>query len=185
MALKVMSPGLAADLRARNRFLREARAAAAVHHDNVVTIYQVGQENDVPFLAMELLEGEALDTRLKRERRLPTSEILRIGRETASGLAAAHQLGVIHRDIKPANLWLEAANGRVKILDFGLARQRGEAKSATQFGAIVEYGPLTCRPSSAPARKSIRAAICSAWAACCIGYVPGKLPSRVIPPSLL
>ena len=80
----------------------------------------------MPFLAMQLLQGESLDDRLKREGRLPLAEVLRIGRETAEGLAAAHEHGLIHRDIKPANMWLETLPGEprraVKVLDFGLAR---------------------------------------------------------------
>ena len=104
--------------------LAEARAAAAIKHDHIVTIYQVGKDGDAPFLAMEFLEGESLDDRLKREGRLPVHEIWRIGREMADGLAAAHKRGLIHRDVKPGNVWLEGEGGRVKILDFGLARRR-------------------------------------------------------------
>jgi len=121
VALKAMLPGVAVSDSARERFLREARAAASIKHDNIVSIYQVGEDRGVPFLAMELLDGEPLDARLQREGKLPRAEVVRIGREIALGLAAAHKRGLIHRDIKPANLWLEAETGRVKILDFGLA----------------------------------------------------------------
>jgi hypothetical protein len=89
VALKAMLPGVAAVPTARERFLREARAAAALKHPHVVTIFQVGEDRGVPFLAMEFLEGEPLDDRLRREGRLPLAEVLRIGRETALGLAAA------------------------------------------------------------------------------------------------
>jgi serine/threonine protein kinase len=75
---------------------------------------------------MELLQGESLDDRLKREGRLPLADVLRIGREVAEALAEAHERGLIHRDIKPANLWLEGKRQRVKVLDFGLARATGE-----------------------------------------------------------
>src|SRR5581483_5666975 len=112
---------------ARQRFVREAQATAAIKHDHIVTIYQVGEERGAPYLAMEFLEGESLDARLQREKKLPVAEVLRIGRETALGLAAAHKRGLIHRDIKPANLWLEAETGRVKVLDFGLARAAADA----------------------------------------------------------
>ena len=108
VALKVMLPGIAADPSGKARFLREARAAASVKHDHVVTIYQVDEEGGIPFLAMELLKGESLEKRLQPRRRLPTAEVLRIGREIAEGLAAAHDLGLVHRDIKPANIWLES-----------------------------------------------------------------------------
>ena len=86
---------------------------------------------------MEFLEGEPLDDRLKREGKLPLADVLRIGREMAEGLAAAHERGLIHRDIKPANVWLEGKKGRVKILDFGLARASTDEAHLTQPGAIV------------------------------------------------
>src|SRR5262249_46047602 len=108
VALKAMLPTLATSAAARQRFLREARAAAAIEHDHIVAIYQVGEERGVPFLAMQFLKGEPLDERLKRDGRLPLADVLHIGREVALGLAAAHQRDLIHRDIKPANIWLEA-----------------------------------------------------------------------------
>jgi len=136
VALKVVRPQLAKDPDARQRFLREARAAAAIKHDHIVTIYQVGQERDIPFLAMELLEGESLESRLFRDGKLPVTEVLRIGREIAEGLAAAHARNLIHRDIKPANIWLEAGAGRVKILDFGLARPADGNIGLTRIGTV-------------------------------------------------
>jgi serine/threonine protein kinase len=132
-----MLPTRASSGTAKQRFLREARAAAAINDDNIVHIYQVGEDRGVPFLAMQLLEGEALYTRLKRETTLPVAEVLRIGRELALGLAAAHKRGLIHRDVKPANLWLEGETRRVKILDFGLARATHEQTQLTQTGAIL------------------------------------------------
>ncbi len=137
VALKAMLPTLAENESARQRFLREARAAAKLKHDHVVTIHQVGEDRGAPFLAMEFLEGEALEDRLKREGKLPLTEVLRIGREIADGLQAAHEHGLIHRDIKPANVWLEGKRGRVKILDFGLARSSADDVHLTQSGAIV------------------------------------------------
>jgi serine/threonine protein kinase len=86
---------------------------------------------------MEFLEGETLDSLQKRVGRLPSSQVVRIGREAAQGLAVAHARGVVHRDIKPSNLWLEAPTGRVKILDFGLARLNSEGHPASQVGLIV------------------------------------------------
>ena len=107
VALKAMLPALASKEANTTRFLREARAAAAVKNDHIVQIYQVGEDHGLPYLAMEFLEGEPLDARLKRDPELSIGEIMRIGRETALGLAAAHARGLIHRDIKPGNLWLE------------------------------------------------------------------------------
>ena len=137
VALKVIRPELAASPEAATRFLREARSAAAIKHDNVVTIYQVGEARGVAFLAMEYLEGISLARWLDLGRQPSIDLILRIGRETASGLSAAHRLGLVHRDIKPANIWLEAPNGRVKILDFGQARAEREDVQITQVGSIM------------------------------------------------
>ncbi len=121
----------------RERFLREARATAAIRHDNIVTIHQVGEDRGIPFLAMELLEGDSLAQQLRRTGRPTVEEALRIAREIALGLSAAHAKGLTHRDIKPDNIWVEADSGRVKILDFGLARANDDELQLTQSGAIV------------------------------------------------
>jgi urea transport system substrate-binding protein len=159
VALKVMRPEIAASLAARTRFLKEARAAAALNSDHIVTVFQVGQDNDVPFMAMQLLRGEALDARLAREPRLAVVDAVTIASQAAAGLAAAHDAGLVHRDIKPANLWLElkdegakksADSGRlvvggavqhdtsfrVKILDLGLVRGGGGPRLTTA-GVVV------------------------------------------------
>jgi serine/threonine protein kinase len=107
VALKVMKPDIAKDEVARQRFLREARVTASVKSDQIVVIYQVGESNHVPFLAMEFLNGKPLDKWLKLYDRPSLEETLRIGIELARGLAAAHELGLIHRDIKPANIWIQ------------------------------------------------------------------------------
>jgi serine/threonine protein kinase len=142
VALKVMKPELAADLASRRRFLQEARAAAALPSDHIVPVYQVGMENDVPFLAMQYLPGESLEHRVRRPGPMPVGEAVRVGRETAAGLAAAHGGGLIHRDVKPANIWLEAGSEgepfkRVRLLDFGLARALSGNSSLTASGMIV------------------------------------------------
>lgn len=137
VALKLLRPSLADQPQARIRFLREARMVATLQHENIVTIYQVGEDQGVPFIVMPLLAGESLDTRLLREGQLPIAEVIRIGREAAQGLAAAHAAGLVHRDIKPANLWLEATSGRVKVLDFGLARPVAGSENLTQAGAVL------------------------------------------------
>jgi WD40 repeat protein len=137
VALKAMLPALAASDDARQRFLREGRAAAAINHDHVVPVFHVGEDRGVPFLAMPLLEGESLEDRLCRDEVLPPAEVLRVGREIAAGLAAAHERGLVHRDVKPANVWLEGPLGRVKILDFGLARAASAGPQLTREGAII------------------------------------------------
>jgi serine/threonine protein kinase len=152
VALKVMRPELASSSHGRERFLREAKTAAAVEHDHIVTVFEVNETSagDL-YLAMPYLQGESLEERLRHGAPLALSEVCRLGAEIASGLAAAHARGLIHRDIKPSNIWLEdkgqgsEARGqgavssgqatssltrdpwpltpvRVKILDFGLAR---------------------------------------------------------------
>jgi serine/threonine protein kinase len=138
VALKVMRPSLAASADFHRRFLREARLSAAIEHEHIVTVYQVGEDRGVPYLAMQLLRGETMEHRMRRAGgRLPLPEVLRIGREIAEGLAAAHSRGLIHRDIKPANVWLEEGRGRVRILDFGLARGAEPDAQFTQAGAVI------------------------------------------------
>jgi formylglycine-generating enzyme required for sulfatase activity len=137
VAIKALLPRLAQNKASQQRFLREARAAAALEHDHVVAIHHVGEDRGAPYIVMPFLRGESLDQRLKREERLPLADVLRIGREAAEGLAAAHAMGLIHIDIKPANLWLEAPRSRVKILDFGLARAAAQESRLTQVGSIV------------------------------------------------
>jgi hypothetical protein len=152
VALKAMLPSVAANASAGQRFLREAQAMAAVKHDHVATIYQVDEESGVPFLAMEFLAGEPLEGRLGRDGKLPLPEVLRIGREIAEGLDAAHATGLTHRDVKPANVWLEAPRGRVKILDFGLARATSQDAVLTQQGMIVGT-PAYMAPEQARGEK--------------------------------
>ncbi len=137
VAIKAMLPSVAAKPANRERFLREARTTAAIENDYIVPIYQVGEERGIAYLVMRLLQGETLEARMRRERPLSLAEALRIAREIAEGLAAAHERGLIHRDIKPANVWLEAPRGRVKILDFGLARPATEDSGLTQTGAVL------------------------------------------------
>jgi serine/threonine protein kinase len=160
VAVKAMLPDLARSQSSRQRFLREARAAAALAHDHIVPIFHVDEDRGAPYFVMPFLKGESLEQRLQPRRPLPLADILRIGGETARGLDTAHRAGLIHRDIKPANIWLETkdesgrmkdekANSsgsffihhpssfRIKILDFGLARPVSEGPGLTQEGVIV------------------------------------------------
>jgi WD40 repeat protein/tRNA A-37 threonylcarbamoyl transferase component Bud32 len=121
VAIKVLVPRLSASPDARQRFVREARAAAAVRDDHVVSIHAVGDDGPVPYLVMEYISGITLEERVRLAGALELREILRIGMQLAQGLAAAHAQGVTHRDIKPANVLLENSVQRVKITDFGLA----------------------------------------------------------------
>jgi serine/threonine protein kinase len=149
VAIKVLDPQLAQDQTARNRFCREARAAALVADDNIVAVHQVSREEgqDLPYLVMQLIEGETLEDRLLREGRLPLAEIVRIGLQIASGLAAAHEKGLIHRDVKPGNILLEKGTDRVKLTDFGLARAAADLR-VTRSG-MVAGTPLYMAPEQA------------------------------------
>ena len=137
VALKAIKPSLAAGAAVRKRFFREARAMARLEHEHVVRLYEVNEEASVPYIAMELLSGEPLQKRLKREPVLPPSEALRIGREVAEVLAVAHAREMIHRDIKPGNIFLEGSAGRVKLLDFGLVSAVEEDSRLTQSGTVL------------------------------------------------
>ncbi|QEL17588.1 protein kinase domain-containing protein [Limnoglobus roseus] len=138
VALKVMRPEVASKPQAADRFLREGRAAAGLKSDHVITIYQVGRANGVPFLAMEFLEGLPLDVWVKAQKKaVPLPQALRVVRDTLRGLASAHDKGLIHRDIKPANLWIEKGTLRIKVLDFGLTRSNEADEQLTQEGAVV------------------------------------------------
>ncbi len=136
VALKVMAPHLAGSASARDRFVREGRALAAVSHDNVLAVHAVEDAGPVPFLVMPFIDGQTLQAKLKPGAPLPVAEVVRVGREVAAGLAAAHARGLVHRDVKPTNILLESGSGRVKVSDFGLARGAGDT-SLTHSGLIV------------------------------------------------
>jgi serine/threonine protein kinase/formylglycine-generating enzyme required for sulfatase activity/WD40 repeat protein len=137
VALKVMKPSVAASRTAKDRFLREAQFTAAIEHDNIVQIFQVGEDNGVPFIAMPFLKGESLKTRQERVGRMSQKDVLKVGIQVAAGLAAAHERNLIHRDIKPDNIWIEEKTGRAKILDFGLVRATSEDAGLTQSGMVM------------------------------------------------
>jgi serine/threonine protein kinase len=147
VALKVLAPALAGNGSARQRFVREARAAAAVTHENVIAIYAVEDDGPVPYLVMQCIDGKTLQEKLDATGPLELKTILRIGLQMAEGLAAAHRQGLIHRDIKPANILLENGVERVKITDFGLARAVDDA-SMTRSGYIAGT-PLFMSPEQA------------------------------------
>ena len=147
VAIKVLAPEWASNPIARRRFFREGQAAAAVSHDHVVTIHAVDDGERLPYLVMEYIAGESLEACVRREGALSLEQILRIGRQSALGLAAAHEVGLIHRDMKPANILLENGIQRVSITDFGLARAVDDV-TITQSG-VVPGTPLYMAPEQA------------------------------------
>jgi serine/threonine protein kinase len=147
VAIKVLAPRLAVSRAARERFVREAQAAAAVRDDHVVAIYAVNDERAVPYLVMEFISGMTLQKRLENGKPLELKEVLRIGMQVAAGLAAAHAQGLVHRDIKPGNILLENSVQRVKITDFGLARAADAAGVRTD--GVFAGTPLYMSPEQA------------------------------------
>ncbi len=136
IAIKAMHPHLAANGTAKQRFVREARSAAAVLHPNVVAIHSVHAEHDPPYLIMPLIAGESLQARIDRDGPLEIDAALRVATQIADGLSAAHAQGLIHRDIKPANILLEHGTERAMLTDFGVVRALNDA-TVTASGVIA------------------------------------------------
>ena len=137
VALKVMNERFASTPNSKKRFVEEARSMAAIHHDNVATIFEVGVRAGTPFMAMEMLRGKTLEACLAEGTRYSADQILRIAGEVATGLSAAHAAGIVHRDVKPANIWLEEPSGRAKILDFGLALGGNGVDRFSKVGTVM------------------------------------------------
>jgi hypothetical protein len=137
VAIKVLSPQMASSPEANRRFLREARAAAAINHPNVVVIHAVGEQSGMPYLVMEFVAGRTLHARIRSGPAFDLASLLRIGAQIADGLAAAHRQGVVHRDIKPRNIMLENGIERVKITDFGLALAALDGSQITSVNRVV------------------------------------------------
>ncbi len=147
VAIKVMNSQMAATSPPRKRFLREARSAAAIRHDNIVAVHSV-EEQPLPYLVMEFIDGQTLQQKLDGNGPLDVPEVLYLGQQIASGLAAAHALGLIHRDIKPGNILIEGdVEQKVKITDFGLARASDDA-SLTRSG-VISGTPMYMAPEQA------------------------------------
>jgi serine/threonine protein kinase len=162
-AVKVLRAEGAGTRDARERFLREARLAAAVDSPHAVRVYQVGETGAGPFVAMEYVEGTDLEDHLSaRPDPLPVPEALRILREALTGLAAAHARGLIHRDVKPRNLMVARGTGAVKVVDFGLAREVTPEPGLTRAGAVIgtpEYmSPQQARGEPLDARTDVYSA---------------------------
>jgi eukaryotic-like serine/threonine-protein kinase len=146
VALKILPPDKVKDPSRKQRFMQEAKSASALNHPNIVTIYEIGSEEGVDYIAMEMVAGRTLET-LMTQRRLKTAEVLKFAVQIADALAAAHAAGIVHRDLKPANI-MAAESGLLKILDFGLAKLTESSdvreddatrteRAVTEEGAVV------------------------------------------------
>ncbi|WP_417383551.1 protein kinase domain-containing protein [Gimesia sp.] len=180
VAIKVMTPAMAVTSPARKRFLREARATAAIRHENVVSIYAV-EEAPLPFLVMEYIDGKTLQQLIDETGPLELTTICRLGRMIANGLEAAHLQGLIHRDIKPANILIESGTGQVKLTDFGLARAADDA-SRSQSG-IIAGTPLYMSPEQVQGfkldQRSDLFSLGSVLYVMCTGRPPFRAPSTL------
>lgn len=174
VAIKVLAPYLAGNGAARQRFAREAKAAAAVVHDHVVPIHNVETNAACPYLVMHYVAGESLQSRIDRTGALEVCEILRISMQIASGLAAAHTHGLVHRDIKPPNILLEQGVERSLITDFGLARTADDASltnSGVHAGTPQYMSPEQAKGESLDSRSDLFS-LGSTMYAMCTGRAP-------------
>src|SRR5688572_16684032 len=166
VAIKLIPDSFAADRSRLDRFEQEARAAGQINHPNILAVYDVGNHAGAPYIVSELLEGESLGSRL-RGGALTTRKAVDYGRQIALGLAAAHDKGIVHRDVKPENLFV-TNDGRIKILDFGIAKLTGprddgprpaglatETAEGLVVGTAAYMSPEQVRGESIDARSDI------------------------------
>ncbi|HVY45595.1 MAG TPA: serine/threonine-protein kinase, partial [Minicystis sp.] len=181
VAVKFMDGALAAVPELRTRFEREARAAAVLQSPNVVRVLDYGLEAGAPYIAMELLQGETLGARLKRERRLPLPAVGRVVAQVTRALRRAHEAGIVHRDLKPQNVFLAREDDEevVKVLDFGIAKmlvgegtKAGDTSTGTLLGSPSYMSPEQVRRSKTIDHRS------DLWSLAVVAYraLTGRLP---------
>ena len=156
VALKTITTGLAEDSSQLERFYHEAHSAGALQHPNIVTIYELGEEDHTPYIAMEYLSGQSLDKLIENRQELPLSQKIGYISYVCRALAYAHKQGVVHRDIKPANVMV-TTEGTVKVVDFGIARIAETSKSQT--GLVIGTLGYMSR-SKSKAAEPMRAPMC-------------------------
>jgi serine/threonine protein kinase len=174
VAIKFLSPHLTGNNTARQRFSREARAAAAVVHDHVVPIYNVEETDEKPYLVMQFIAGDSLQAKIDRDGALEVQEILRIGMQVSAGLSAAHAQGLIHRDVKPSNVLLDETVSRALLSDFGLARMQDDAdvtRTGCQLGTPHYMSPEQVRGDQIDQRSDLFSFGCVLYALC-TGHPP-------------
>ena len=136
VCIKTLHPSLSVNFDAKARFAREAKSSASLRNDRIVTVLDVGEHRELPYLVMQLLDGQSLRDKLEVEGKLPHDIATKITLQIAEGLRYAHELGFLHRDIKPENIWI-TSEGDIKLLDFGLARVVNETTNLTATGTIL------------------------------------------------
>src|SRR5256712_1147204 len=150
VALKFLPRDLADDPQMMERFKREAKAASALNHANIYTVYDIGEQDGQHFIAMEFLNGKTLKSRIQGKA-LPLEEVLDLGIQIADALDAAHVQGIVHRDIKPANIFVTERN-QIKIMDFGLAKT---ARSSAARADLPDVTAADTHPSPGTVRGTV------------------------------
>jgi serine/threonine-protein kinase len=173
VAVKVLAENLADDAELRERFVREARLAARLSHPNVVRVYDAGEEDGLPFIVMECVDGESLAETIRREGRLDPDRVAELGVQACAGLEHAHRAGLIHRDVKPANL-LTTADGTLKVADFGIAHAVGGTR-VTAVGTVLGTAAYLS-PEQALGEPVTPASDLYSLGACLYELVAGKPP---------
>ena len=164
VALKTIAPELVSDKEILERFKREAQSAGTLQHPNIVTIYDLGEADGLPYIAMEFVEGESLQSIINRRARIPLAAKLKLVQQFCEGLAHAHKYGFVHRDVKPANI-LVTHDGNVKVVDFGIVHldSANITKTGTFLGTIHYASPEQINDGHVDSRSDL-------WSVTCVMY---------------